>query len=229
MLSNFWVQTTGLLRTSEYTTRQSSHSLVSQCITCVVTRIFKQPQKKLPRSWQLLTNSHNMVNFTFAAGTTSQKLVSLMKWCHFAPPVSPTDSVLNAHCSEHYQCFLRPRQDSMPYEWNLSVPQAVTGQFFTLRIFSLLSSQRSKDGTSGPLGHFSTSEFHLRRFRCMFPTIILFFQRFHVTCFSLNKLYCLNLTFPGKPRSYSASNSKPDNCSFSKSQFSLMNFSNAPK
>lgn len=179
-----------------------------------------------------------MVTFISAAGTTSESGITneiLFLCSSFA---SPIDSVLNAHCLEHCQCFLKPRQDSMPYEWTMPAFPAMTGQFFkevslilTLRDLSLLFSQGRKAGTSGTLGDFSTSEFHLRRFSTLYVfyfhpsllevfTLLVFLWTSYATLTFLLDMLSL---FPGKPHSSPSSKSKPANCSsFSKSQSSLM-------
>ena len=81
-------------------------------------RNFQQPQKKA----SFLPSFYNIVTFISAAGTTSQKVVSLMKSCSFAPPASPVDSVLNAHCSEHCRCFSDPGKTSCLRMDHVSIP-----------------------------------------------------------------------------------------------------------
>lgn len=127
-------------------------------------RNFQQPQKKA----SFLPSFYNIVTFISAAGTTSQKVVSLMKSCYFAPPASPVDSVLNAHCSEHCRCFSDPGKTSCLRMDHVSIPgcdRAIFQRFSYTHPegFSLLFFQ-SKGGTSGTPGDISTGEFHLRRF-----------------------------------------------------------------
>lgn len=134
-----------------------------------------------------------MVSFISVAGTTSLKVLSLMKCYSFAPPASPIESLLNVHCSEHCQYCFRPRKDSMPYgvdhEWTMPALQGVTGQFFrevslilSQRDLSFLFSQRSKGWTSGTLMDFSTSEPHLRRFS---PLYVFYYHPFLLGVFIL--------------------------------------------
>lgn len=198
------------------------------------TRNFQQIKKKTSFLWSL----YDMVSFISVAG--SLKVLLLMK-CSFAP-ASPVDSLLNVHCSEHCQYFFRPRQDSMPYgvdhEWTMPAFQGVTGQFFrevslllSQRDLSFLFSQRSKGGTWGTLGIFSTREPHLRRFS---PLYVFYYHPFLLGVFVLfvflwtsyiTLTFLLNMLslLPGKPHSSPSTNSKPASCfSFSKSQSSLM-------
>lgn len=232
-LSNFWVQITGLLKTSKCTTIQSSHSLVSQSFT---SETFSNHKKRFLSYHLSTTYFYICCRHHLSESSITNEILFLCSSCFTC--------WLSAQCSlfRALPVFSQTQARLHALGWTMSAFQAVTEQFFRevllyspRGIFTSLFSEEQRWNFRHSRGCFNQ---WVPPEKIQSPVCFLLpsfsFSGFHIACFYLNKLCYLNLpfkyalSFPGKPNSSPSSNSKPASCS-SVTVFLDEDFSNASK